>query len=73
MKKMDEIKVFHGHLYYVVGIIAAPLFLLSIVQAVLTHVKGDLQTAFWEYVIAVMFFVIMKRSFKRGEGHHPYP
>lgn len=72
-KELDPIKIFHGHVYFIVGLIAAPMFLLSMVQAILTHVKGELQIALAEYIIAVMFFVIMWRSFARGVGHHPYP
>ncbi len=70
----DELEHFkHAHLYYAGMILSVPLFFISLVQAIITHVsQKNLYLAILEYFIATMFLVIARRCYRRGRGHYMY-
>jgi hypothetical protein len=71
--KIDTAKYHHAHLYYIAGTLTLTLFLVSIVQAILTHVDGQLWIALLEYLISVLLLLITMRCFSRGKVHYKYP
>ncbi len=62
----------HAHLYYAGGILSLALFFLTLTQAVITHVSGNLYLAFLQYFMAVLFLAIARRCHRRGKVHYSY-
>ncbi|MFH1510403.1 MAG: hypothetical protein ABIF10_01830 [Candidatus Woesearchaeota archaeon] len=70
---IDRQKYGHGHLYYACALITLTLFFVTIVQAVMTHLGGELGLAVLMYFIAVLLLITSRRCFARGAGHYKYP
>jgi hypothetical protein len=70
---MNKEKMMHGHTYYLVGIIAAVLSILCLVEGIIFQIDEQIYIAALLYFLAVGFAVIMHRSTKRGRLHYKYP
>ena len=71
-KRFNLIGYIHGHTYYLGGIIAAALSILTLVQAVITQIDGLIYIAALEYFIGMMLVTVAYHYFRRGGKHYDY-